>query len=435
MLKAFSKQSKGFQRIVTALVALIVAVVGTYFLSGSHAATPYVSLEANTGHATNGAASETCTNSLAANGQCVVFGAGGGSNMIVGMNAGGWGSSGDSDVTSAVKYVRIDQSNCNDSTSASTCSAGADVINLANDGAKVDLDFSGPYQNPNYGGHGGGVSAIVANGGDTSWANNALAWYRQYCGTTSTKCPMIEVLNEPDGAWFWGINSSDPTTKDQANATAYATLVKTTYNTFHAAFGNNSPLILTAWDGNTWGGEWWNAIPNMGSFVDGVIVHPYGGTTMDSSNPPSSVTASFAASAAGNQQQVIDAHSNTSKPVYLTEVGWPTNDAGPSATTTNETGDSFQWPEADSASNTYHGLDQCDNVYNFINWARSTGYVDSVMIYGYLDNISGNPESYGLETWNNGTTRYKDGWFGLKAAALNQSNPCPSAANHYTQPS
>jgi hypothetical protein len=418
------------KRISGLLVVIVVAAIGIYLLVGSHATTPFASLTVDNGTQAGGAAKQACSG--ATDGNCVVFAggnnSGGGANMAVGMNAGGWntGNPGDDDVATAVKYVRIDQDNCSNPVAIAypvtgaqytDCPAGGDIVQLIHDGVKVDIDFSGPYNT-------GGVSAL----NPTTWANNAVSWYKTYCGTTdSTNCPMIEVLNEPDGSWFWGTGAND-----QANANAYATLAKTTYTAFHAAYGAKAPAILAAYDNLTWGQEWWNynsgVLGASSSYVDGVIAHPYGsdsGTT----------AAQIASSGAGNRQQVTDVHNGSGKPVYVTEVGWPTDDAGPSPTPSNATGDSIQWPVADSAANANHGLDQCDNVYNFIQWARGTGYVNAVYIYGYISGTANNAQ-YGLELYNsNGTIVKKPGWFALKAAGLDQANPCPSAANNYTQPS
>ena len=431
------------------LIVLLVAVIGTYLLTNSHAATPYASITAASGTPANGAAKQTsCSGST--DGSCVAFNgtttSGGGSNMMVGMNAGGWntGNPGDDDVASAVKYVRIDQSNCPDpvaiaypvsGTEYTDCPAGGDIVQLAHDGAKVILDFSGPYETSGGYDNTGGVSALDTGTDSNSWAANALAWYKEYCGTSSAECPAIEVLNEPPGSWFWGANAGA-----QQNATAYASLVKSTYTLFHNAYGSNSPKILASVGGGTpsngadvgWGDEWWSS--SMSQYVDGVIVHPYGGTDMDTASC-GTIAACFAQSAAGQRYLVTDAHSLTGEPVYITEVGWPTDDAGPTATTLNDDGDSLQWPEADSAANAYPGLDQCDNVYNFVSWARSTGYVNAVMIYGYISGTSNNAQ-YGLEFYNDstGATRHKDGWFALEAAGAQQANPCPSAANGYAQP-
>jgi hypothetical protein len=63
------------------------------------------------------------------------------------------------------------------------------------------------------------------------------------------------------------------------------------------------------------------------------------------------------------------------KPVYVTEVGWPTAVGQPC------TGDSQQWSEADQAT----------NITNFITWAEGTGYVNMVMIFGLRD--------YGTNNW------------------------------------
>lgn len=423
---------------MTIIVIVVVAAIGTYLLTGSHAATPYVSATADSGQLASGAVKQSCGGST--DGQCVAFGSTttgvGGNNMYVGLDAGGWntGNPGDDDVASAVKLVRLDSANCTTPVAMSypvtgaqytDCPSGGDITELAHDGAKIDIDFSGPY-------NAGGVSALVGNGsGATAWAASAISWYKTYCGDTNTECPIIEVLNEPDGWWFWGVNSSSPTA-DQANANAYATLVETTYNAFHnttTGLGANAPLILATADGS-WGQEWWNTesstLGSSSSYVDGVVSHPYGGD--DGAN-----AAQVASSAAGNQAQVVAEHSLTGKPVYVTEVGWPTDDSGPSATEQNATGDSIQWPLADSKANSYPGMDQCDNVFNFIQWARGTGYVGSVSIYGYI-NTTANNAQYGLELYNNGNTSKKPAWYALGAAALNKSNPCPSAANDYATP-
>ena len=74
-------------------------------------------------------------------------------------------------------------------------------------------------------------------------------------------------------------------------------------------------------------------------------------------------------SAQGNRNAVTSAHQATGKPVYVTEVGWPTDTGG------SATGDSEQWTEAQQAT----------NIYNFVNWARGTGYVGGVWYYAYMD--------------------------------------------------
>jgi hypothetical protein len=443
----FSNKNKRLRQLTTVLVALAVAGVGTYLLVSSHAASPYVSITANTGIVSSPAAKQSCSGA-SNNGNCVVFGSsnGGGSvtgnNMMVGLDAGGWntGNPGDDDVATAVKMVRLDYANCTtpipitypvSGSQYTECPSGGDIVQLQHDGVKMDIDFSGPYNT-------GGVRALVgsdpSDSGAIAWAANAISWYKTYCGDTNTECPIIEVLNEPDGWWFWGTDSSDTATADQDNANAYAELVSITYKAFHnptTGLGANAPRILASADGS-WGQEWWNAdsstLGQSTNYVDGVVSHPYGGD--DGAN-----AAEIGSSGAGDRAQVTAEHTLTNKPVYVTEVGWPTDDAGASPTEVNATGDSIQWPVADSAANAYHDLDQCDNVYNFVNWARNTNYVGSVSIYGYI-NTTANNAQYGLELYNtsNGDTSKKPAWYALKAAALQQPNLCPSASNNYAQP-
>jgi hypothetical protein len=73
MLKGSSLTRAQSLRQITAIsVILIVAVVGTVILTGSHAATPYVSSSATSGTLASGATARTCTG--ANSGSCVVFG-------------------------------------------------------------------------------------------------------------------------------------------------------------------------------------------------------------------------------------------------------------------------------------------------------------------------------------------------------------------------
>ncbi len=67
-----SGRTKRVQQVSTVLVIVLVAAVGTYLLSASHAASPYVSLDAASGNVTAGASKQACAG--ASNSQCVVFG-------------------------------------------------------------------------------------------------------------------------------------------------------------------------------------------------------------------------------------------------------------------------------------------------------------------------------------------------------------------------
>jgi putative glycosyl hydrolase len=261
------------------------------------------------------------------------------SSMVVGLNAGNFGGTGAADVKNAVPAVRID-----------SAVGGSAVRNFTNIGVKVDVDFSGPY-------NGGGVSALNA----ASWVSGTLSFYKSYC--TPAMCPWIEVLNEPGGTWFWGSNATS-----QTNAVAYRSLLQQTWSAFHAQYGAAAPKVLGTVDGSNalqFGQNWWT--PAAAAFVDGIVVHPYGGTGDRSS------------SALGNRQRVIDAHNLTGEPIYATEFGWPT------CGSCSSTSDSLQWSEADQAT----------NLTNFVEWARGTGFVAAAFYFNYRD--YGGGMAYGVE--------------------------------------
>jgi hypothetical protein len=275
--------------------------------------------------------------------------------MWVGVDAGGWSAA--NDIKGAVDYARLDTP-----TSArisSYTSAGVAVLDA----------MAGPYNS-------GGVSALDAN----AWAANAVATYR-----ANPNLKAIEILNEPGGTWFWGGNALS-----QANASAYANLLKTVHNAMVSNFGANRPILLGSYDGGyagglTWGQMVWAADPNVSSYIDGITMHPYGGTGNVSS------------SALGSRAYIGTAHASTGLPVYITEVGWPTAVGQPS------TGDSLQWSEAAQAT----------NIYNFVTWARSTGYIKAVIVFNYRD--------WGTNMWY-GITRidgsHKKSYEDLRRAAL-----------------
>lgn len=283
-------------------------------------------------------------------------------SMVVGLDIGNFGAGGAGDAKAIVNYVRIEENRF----------TTIDVWKTA--GLKVDVNFSGNY-NAN------GVSGL---GDPNAWATSTLTRYKSL-GCDPSTCPMIEILNEPGGTWFWGTNATS-----QANATAYTKLLKATYTTFHNAYGVNAPKVLATYDGSggtVFGDRWWTADTDH-SYVDGVIVHPYGGTS------------NRVESAKGNQSLVTSVRTKTNKPIYVTEVGWPTATSQPS------TGDSFQWSEAEQAA----------NIHNFIAWARGTGYVSAVMVFNYRD--------YDTAMWygiTRGDGTKKPSYNALKCAA--QSKP------------
>lgn len=233
------------------------------------------------------------------------------------------------EIKGAVDYVRLDTPS--NSLVATYNSAGLHVLDV----------IAGPYGTD-------GVRAIDAD----AWAKDAVATYR-----ASPNILAIEILNEPGGSWFWGADALS-----QSNAIAYAGLLKTVHDAFVSAFGANRPLLIASYDGgysgsNVWGRQVWAADPHVSSYIDGISMHPYGGIE------------DVASAALGNRAAVAAAHLATGLPVFVTEVGWPT------AVGQLATNDSLQWSEADQAT----------NIYDFIQWARDTGYVKAVIVFEYRD--------------------------------------------------
>jgi hypothetical protein len=255
--------------------------------------------------------------------------------MIVGLDAGNYGTSGAADVHGAVNTVRYD-----------TERGVTALENFKKAGLRIQMVFPGPYSS-------GGVCALNA----AAWATETLAFYKT--NTNPIQTPVIEALNEPGGTWFWG-----PNAESSANAVCYRNLLKKTHEAFHAQYGESAPKILGSLDGSNglnFGKAWYTS--DWATYVDGFVVHPYGGT------------GSKASSALGNRALVESARAMTGGPIYITEVGWPTAVGQPA------TGDSLQWTESEQAT----------NITNFIAWAHDTGYVAEVDYFNYRD--------YGTNAW------------------------------------
>jgi hypothetical protein len=174
----------------------------------------------------------------------------------------------------------------------------------------------------------------------------------------------VEVLNEPNNRVFW----SDPT-----NDVAYVNLLRVVHEALVANFpASIRPKILASWDGgegpSSGFGPGWAALGGL-AYCDGVTVHTYAGAR-NRYGP------------LGGRIDVEAARAGSRKPVYITEVGWPTAIGQPA------TGDSQQWTEAQ----------QAENVTNFFRWARQTGYVRLAVYFNYVD--YGSNDWYGIERKN-----------------------------------
>jgi hypothetical protein len=96
MVKNLSKFINIFtsKKLKSILVVILVASIGTYLLVGSHAASPYSSITADSGVLSDGAIKQTCSGS--ADGNCVLFNGSTTTNspVLQGLNdIGGWNSS------------------------------------------------------------------------------------------------------------------------------------------------------------------------------------------------------------------------------------------------------------------------------------------------------------------------------------------------------
>lgn len=263
--------------------------------------------------------------------------------MIVGLNAGGWGPSAWPDVSGAVKDVRLESRFANDTEVGAAAAAGV----------RVDTWLFG-------------TSGTIGKINPATYAGEVVAVFKRYGaggsfwqGRQDLGGRFVEVLNEPGGSWAW----TDPT--DYA---AYTNLLKAVHEALAANFAPAvRPLVLASWDApNHPFGLGWAALGGL-AYCDGVTVHPYGGANGESGG------------ALGDRSSVEEAHALSGKPVYITEVGWPTAVGQPS------TGDSQQWTEAQ----------QAQNITSFIHWAQGTGYVAMVDIFGYVD--YGSNYAYGIE--------------------------------------
>jgi hypothetical protein len=242
-------------------------------------------------------------------------------------------------------------------------------------------------------------TGAVTSVGAACWAATAYSFYKSNCPGTSA-CPEIEVLNEPGGSWFWGTGANSAT-----SANAYASLLATTWKTFHHHLGTNSPKILASYDGGyatttTWGqAVWGNTVGiNVSKYVDGITYHPYGSCTA----PVSSCT-----KPADNRLNISSAVARAQAsgmklpPAYVTEVGWNTNTS------------QGWWTEAQ----------QANNICSFVKWAWSEPYVAQVIAYTYLDTGA---NWFGMVRWGEGSgtvdLSHKPAWNALAEAASQQ--PC-----------
>ncbi len=257
----------------------------------------------------------------------------GASPMMVGLDIGGWTwESAINDEAGAVRYVR---------SSYKHFSSDSQMALLAQAGVKLMPLF--------------GEGGTLASYNNATFVGEIVSWFKRYGkgGTFWSGRPVdlgattAELINEPGNPYFY---------PDYANHQLYAEITKAVHSALEANFAAAvRPKLLVSYDGGFNGSEYGRAIFAAGAVADGVTVHPYGGHG--------------SGSAAGNRERVIQAHSETGLPVYVTEVGWPT------ALGALPTGDSLQWSEQQ----------QAENLTSFIQWARGLEYVADVTYFNYAD--------------------------------------------------
>jgi Glycosyl hydrolase catalytic core len=237
-------------------------------------------------------------------------------------------------------------------------SSPSEVAEFVRDGFHEIYLNSGNYNS-------GGVKTISPSG----FASEAVREVKERPGIAA-----FEVLNEAYGDWYWGGSS-----ESQENATAYANILKAVHEAFVKEFGSTRPLILAS-DTDAVGTSWNAEIVKAGAlpYADGIALHPYSWPK----NLPE-----------GSRGEVTAAYATDKLPIYITELGW----------------DDEPYENAPGVTET----EQATNIYNFVNWARGTGYVADLDIFGW-HNYDHEKEAWGIETE---TGRDKLSYTSLKEAA------------------
>jgi hypothetical protein len=175
----------------------------------------------------------------------------------------------------------------------------------------------------------------------------------------------------------------------------YARLVKAAGAAGHSADRGAEFLLAAENEARSVGGSWmwwvaalYQAVPDLNDYFDGVAVHPYGTdlTNLSYPTPGRAYTGYDQIRRVESIRREFVAHDAADKPLWLTEVGWPTCTDGGSSRCTTTTG-------------------QAQRIQSVFDYARRTwkDYVQGIFVYGYQDNgqNSADPDNdYGLVTWS-----------------------------------
>jgi polysaccharide biosynthesis protein PslG len=158
---------------------------------------------------------------------------------------------------------------------------------------------------------------------------------------------------------------------------------------FLLAAENQAQLV-----GSTW--VWWidalyQAVPDLNNYFDGVAVHPYGTdlTNLSYPTPGQAYNGYEQIRRVEAIHQEFANHNAANKPLWITEIGWPTCSSGSSRCTTT--------------------AGQAADLTTVFNYANTTwkSFLKAVFVYSYDDSHpdSTNPENdYGL-AYNDGTPK------------------------------
>ena len=242
----FLKKQKP-QTAVSILLVVAVATIGTYFLIGTHAATPYTSVDTSKGVLTGLAAAQNY--SLASNGKSVTFGNKG--VPWIGLNDfTGWGPPLTKQyIGDGFRWARIDET-------GGGYSPGNEVDSALGPGCG-----DGVSTDP-------GCNVLIIFPANTSEAMSWMNAYKSYGPRV-----IYEYTNEP---FYNGVSAS-----------TYAQGYQAAYNAKHApGTGITQPLLfMTSGDPfNQYGGKIWLdeallAVPSLQ--IDGFSTHPYGQANAD----------------------------------------------------------------------------------------------------------------------------------------------------------
>ncbi|MGA2924503.1 MAG: hypothetical protein ABSG43_00705 [Solirubrobacteraceae bacterium] len=211
------------------------------------------------------------------------------------------------------------------------------------------------------------------------------SFWTQYPSLAGYAIQTFEIWNEP---YYSNGNDGD------YDPAAYANLVKAAAIAGRAV-APTAHFLLAAENegeqvGSTW--VWWvdalyQAVPDLNKYFNGIAVHPYGDDLTNVTYPtPGQAYNGYeqVRRIETIRQEFVD-HGAASKPLWITEIGWPTCTSGSDRCTT----------PAGQAAN-------LSTVFNYVHttWAS---YTQAIFVYSYDDcgTDSSNPEDdYGL-AYNN----------------------------------